>query len=112
MQAMKDSASDEDFEPDMPEAGAAEYLLGHFWAVGPTLGDEALTDTELRNHQENMGTPFSPWECKILKRLSREYLAESHRATRRDCKPPFDESTDAVRLQQAELDRKLDAFLD
>ena len=109
---MTDDASDEEFEPDMPEPGDAEYLLSHFWEVGPTEGDAAITSTVLRNHQENMGITLSPWECKTLRRLSIDYLNESHRATKRDCPPPFGDSSDAERLRQAELQRKLDTFLD
>lgn len=108
---MKDSASDEDFEPDMPHAGDAEYLLAHFWQVGPTMGEGAITSGELRDYQSNMGIRLTPWECSTLRRLSVEYLGESHRATKRDCPPPFGESSDAERLRQAEIQRKLDMFL-
>ncbi|NML61837.1 hypothetical protein HHL21_12275 [Massilia sp. RP-1-19] len=108
---MKDSARDDEFEPDMPPPGDAEYLLKHFWQVGPTLGDESINNTELRNYQENEGITLSPWECKTLRRLSIEYLNESHKATKRDCPPPFADSTDAARLKQAEILRNLDTFL-
>jgi hypothetical protein len=112
LQKMKDSVRDEFFEPDMPPIGDAGYLLTHFWQVGPTLGDSPITNTELRNYQENEGIALSPWECKTLRRLSIDYLNESHRATKDDCQPPFAESTDAARLQQAEMRRKMRAFLD
>lgn len=112
MQRLKDQAKDEEFELDMPDIGNAGYLLAHLWEAGPTLGDSSLNSTELRNYQENMGVTLSPWECKTLKRLSIDYLNESHRATKRDCPPPFAESTDAARLRQAEMRRKMRAFLD
>lgn len=107
---MKDVAGDEDFEPSMPDPGNAEYLLGHLWTVGPTMGEGAITSGELRDYQSNMGIRLSPWECKTLRRLSVDYLNESHRATKADCPPPF-ESTDAARLRQMKMDRDLDAFL-
>jgi len=110
VQRLKDSARDEDFEPDMPPAGAAEYLLRHFWQAGPTKGDAAIDNTELRNYQENEGIRLSPWECKTLRRLSIEYLNESFKAAKPDCPPPFTESTDAARLKQAEMDRALSVF--
>lgn len=87
-----------------------EYLLGHFWQVGPTLGDTAITNTELRHYQDNEGIELSPWECATLRRLSIDYLNESHRATKSDCPPPFADSTDAARLKEAELQRNLDTF--
>ncbi|MFC0131779.1 hypothetical protein CR105_26465 [Massilia eurypsychrophila] len=108
---MKDSARDEFFEPDMPPVGDAGYLLTHFWQVGPTLGDSSITNTELRNYQDNEGITLSPWECKTLRRLSIDYLNESHRATKEDCPPPYAESRNAARLKSAELRRKLDVFL-
>lgn len=94
----------------MPSAGAAEYLLRHFWQAGPTKGDAAIDNTELRNYQENEGINLSPWECKTLRRLSIEYLNELFKATKPDCPPPFTESTDAARLKRAEMDRALSVF--
>lgn len=108
---MADSASDEYFEPDMPDAGAAGYLLAHFWQVGPTVGEGAITAGELRDYQSNNGIQLSPWECNTLRRLSIDYLNETHRATDPDCPPPFGDSSDAAGLKQAELQRNLDVFL-
>lgn len=112
VQQMRDSAGDETFEPDMPPPGDASYLLGHFWSVGPAMGDAPITSGELRHYQENMGVGLNPWECRTLRRLSIDYLNESHHATKRDRPPPFGESTDADRLRQQELQRKIDLFLD
>jgi hypothetical protein len=103
--------NDEEFEPEMPDAGAAAYLLDHFWSVGPTQGDSVITSGELRDYQANMGISLTPWECRTLRRLSIDYLNESQRATKRDCPAPFADSSDAIRLRQAELSRNLDAFL-
>lgn len=99
------------FEPDMPDPGAAAYLLRHFWAVGPTLGDQALTHGELRHYQDNEGITLSPWECSILRRLSDAYLHESAKARDANCLPPFAESSDAKRLRRAQVKAKLSKFL-
>lgn len=101
-QRLKDTASDEDFEPDMPDAGAAEYLLGHFWAAGPTMGDAVITNGELRDYQSNMGITLSPWECNTLRRLSVDYLNESHRATKRDCPAPWQEGEHGQTLKEVD----------
>lgn len=100
------------FEPDMPDAGAAAYLLGHLWSAGPTLGDQQLTHGELRNYQENEGIRLTPWECGTLRRLSGEYLDASHQAREADCPPPYAESTDAKRLLRNRVKAKLRSFLD
>lgn len=94
----------------MPDIGNAGYLVGHLWKAGPTLGDSAITNGELRHYQDNEGISLSPWECSTLRRLSIEYLNESHRATKRDCPPPFADSTDAARLKAAQMQRDLDTF--
>lgn len=94
----------------MPDIGAAGYLLAHLWKAGPTMGDQSITNGEMRHYQDNAGISLSPWECSTLKRLSSDYLNESHRATKRDCEPPFKESTDAARLRDADLERDLDTF--
>ena len=101
-----------EFEPDMPDAGAAAYLLAHLWAAGPTLGENALTHGELQQYQQNAGVQLSPWECTMLRRLSGEYLGESHKAREPNCPAPYVESSDAQRLQQFQLNRDLDTFLD
>lgn len=99
----------------MPEPGDAAYLLSHFREVGPTLGDAAISSSELRHYQENMGVRLNPWECKTLRRLSIEYLSESHRATQAeaDKTPPFADAIDeAVKLRQAALRRNMRSFLE
>lgn len=100
-----------EFEPDMPDPGAAAYLLRHFWAAGPTVGDQALTHSELQHYQQGEGIRLTPWERDTLRCMSGAYLAASHQARDPSCPPPFAESTDAQRLRQAEHNRKMDLFL-
>lgn len=95
----------------MPDAGPAAYLLEHFWCVGPSQGDSVITSGELRDYQANMGITLSPWECRVLRRLSVDYINESHRATKRDCPAPFTESSDALRIRRAEFQRNRETFL-
>lgn len=95
----------------MPPPGAAAYLIRHLWAAGPTFGDQVLTNGELRDYQANAGIQLTPWECETLRRLSGEYLSESHKARQIDCPQPFTESADAQRLRQARTARNMDEFL-
>lgn len=107
-----EAAAGGEFEPDMPDPGPAAYLIRHLWAAGPTLGDQVLTNSELRDYQANAGIQLSPWECETLRRLSGEYLGQTQKAREQDSPPPFAESSDAKRLQKARVKAKLRKFLD
>lgn len=80
-------------EPDFPELSGGAYLVEHLWDVGPVLsggmGAVPLTHEELRAWQSNTGIELQPWEARLLKNLSQDYLAESHRAEKSDCPPPY-----------------------
>jgi hypothetical protein len=100
----------------MPSIEWGHYLLDYLWDVGPTvdgaMGPARLTPPVLQSWEWETGIQLRPWQSKLLRRLSSEYAAESHMATKPDRPPPFAESSDAARLQQIELDRKLSTFLD
>lgn len=94
LQALKDKAKDEQFQPRMPPLECGDYLISHLWAVGPTMsgsmGAGPLTHTELESYQRNIGVELSEWEISTLRRLSNEYLSESFNAKARDCKAPWE----------------------
>ncbi|MRV72573.1 hypothetical protein GJ700_12730 [Duganella sp. FT92W] len=69
------------FLPDMPRIDGLEHVVDHLWQVGPTTGDGAVTHAELHYYQRNTGVELSEWEANAIRRLSVEYLNESHRAT-------------------------------
>ena len=73
----------------MPALEGAGYLIGYLYAVGPTMGGGPITHGELRAWMDLNGVELQPWEVRFLRRLSNEYLIESHRATKRDCAPPW-----------------------
>lgn len=74
------------------------------------MGQVALTHDNLVACQENTGIELSEWEATTLVRLSREFLSESHAASKRDRKPPF-ESNDADRLERYRMKLRMQAFL-
>lgn len=90
--------------PDMPDRGDAGYVVDLLWEVGPTMsggmGEGPLTHGELYAYQQNTGIQLSEWEATTLRRLSLEYMNESHRATKRDCPAPWqsEEYEDAMRV--------------
>lgn len=69
--------------PDMPEV-RAEYLLGYFFEVGPVMaggmGPAPISQQELVAWQTNTGIELRPWESRVLRRLSSDYITELHKA--------------------------------
>lgn len=107
----------ESFQPTMPPLHCGEHLVDLLWKWGPTMGtsmgESPLTHQELSCCQLNTGVELSAWEAETLIRLSREYLGESHRATKRDCKPPYSESTaEYSQALRTENRQRIRAFLD
>ncbi|MDQ1834665.1 hypothetical protein [Massilia scottii] len=107
----------EDFQPAMPPLDCGEHLVDLLWKWGPTMctsmGDAPLTHQELSHCQINTGVELSGWEAETLVKLSREYFGESHRATKRDCKPPFIQAAaQYAQALRAENRQRIRAFLD
>ena len=73
----------------MPELEAGQHMIEYFFAVGPSLGDGAITHAELQCYQSNMGIELSPWECETLRRMSIDYINQSHKAKEINCKAPW-----------------------
>lgn len=99
----------------MPPLEWGEYLIGHLFDVGPTMpggmGDSPLTSQELQAWQDQSGVEFQPWEFQLLRRLSREYWAESQKSIKPDCPAPYGDSSAARALRAIEVQQKLDTFL-
>lgn len=70
-----------------------EYLVDILFEVGPTMasgmGELPLSHSELLAWMSNSGIELHPWESSMLRRLSRDYLASSVNAVRRDCPAPW-----------------------
>jgi hypothetical protein len=102
-------------EIEMPPLDQGEYLIGYLYEVGPTvaagMGAGPVTFAEMAAWQAARGFELEPWEARLLRRLSVDYLAESHRATQRDCQPPWGGSV-AVRVSHDRAAaRALELFL-
>lgn len=90
---MRVDRKDDEYQPEMPKLGEAGYIVGYLYEIGPVMsagmGPGPLTHTEMRAWQRNTGIRLQPWEARLLRRLSMDYLAESNRSTTRGCKPPW-----------------------
>ena len=88
-------------EIEMPPFDEGEYLIAYLYELGPTvaadMGAGPVTFAEMAAWQAARGFELEPWEARLLRRLSVDYLVESHRATERNCPPPWGGSV-AVRV--------------
>lgn len=110
MKQMRDQRKDNTFRPPMPECDAP-YLIEYLYDVGPTLSSGAgpipLTEQEIAAWQTNTGIDLLPWESRVLKRLSREFLSQMHASEKRDCPAPWRPAPDIDRAQVAARVRSL-----
>ena len=56
----------------------------------------------------SMGVALAPWEVRLLRRLSAEWLAESRKAVEVDCPPPW--VTQNTATNRDVINRQLEAF--
>ena len=79
--------------PRLPPVGHGAHLLRYLNEVGPVMGTGMgavpLTYAELRAWQDRTGLELQPWEVLTLRRLSKDYAAESARAGSPAAKPPW-----------------------
>lgn len=89
MQRLKDAGA----QPELPEVSAG-YLLDYLMEIGPAasggMGPVPVTHGEIRSWQENTGIELSPWEARLLRSLSREYVSELVEAGDPKRKAPYD----------------------
>ncbi|MGK5049605.1 hypothetical protein ACQ4WP_27470 [Janthinobacterium sp. GB4P2] len=103
-------------EIEMPPLECGEHLIGYLYEFGPTMaagmGAGPVTFVEMEAWQRARGINLHPWEARLLRRLSCDYLAESHKATKWDCPAPYMDSPSLKRAMASEVERKMDAFLE
>ena len=73
---------------EMPECDA-DYILTYLFELGISIGDQALTHSEIQNWQLNTGVELNAFEARTLKKLSENYLSESHKAKAEDAETPW-----------------------
>lgn len=77
----------------MPPVDAG-YLIGHLWEIGPAMsggmGPAVISHQDIAAWQDLIGIELQPWEARALRRLSRDYVAELHRAEKADAAAPWE----------------------
>jgi len=84
-------------EINLPPIEHGAYLIDYLWEVGTAVsagfGLSAVTFAELRAWQQCAGIDLQPWEVRILRLLSSDYVAESKRAEKPDSLAPYSNNT-------------------
>lgn len=94
----------------MPPAEIGAYLIDHLWHAGTVdnngMGLAVITYAELVAWQQCAGVELQPWETRILRLLSADYVTESALAKKPDCPPPYS-SNDTVEFDRAIVAKKV-----
>lgn len=80
----------------MPPLYSGVHLIGDLFNPGEVgvqmasgLGSVAIDHRAVLAWIEDTGARRAPWERRFLVRLSQEFVAELHKAEKRDRKPPW-----------------------
>ena len=83
----------ETYMPEMPPLEEGGYLVGYLLEIGPVqasgMGQGPISHESILAWQALTGIELEPWESRLLRRLSSEYLSESNRAQKLGCEPPW-----------------------
>lgn len=90
--------------PDNPEPIIIERLM----EIGPveadSMGTKPITWGSITEYAVRMGIDIPPWQSKLLRRLSTEYLAQTRAAEERHCPAPWHKP---VSQEEREADERM-----
>ena len=79
-------------ESKMP-SNPAPHIINRLTEIGLTeangMGASPLSWREIEAWQRSTRVRVAPWEARLIRHLSREYLAEAHRAESENCPAPW-----------------------
>lgn len=94
---------DDGISPVFPD-NPAEYLTTWLFEIGPAvpagMGESAIDWPHLKAWQETMGVELLPWEARILRRLSGDFVAQRAKSRKPDCPAPYTGDADRVKLNR------------
>lgn len=106
LERLREEAKDDDYLPDMPPVDC-EYLLVYLFEAGPLQGGgsapAALGWTEISAWRSLAGVALAPWQARLLRRLSLDYLNQMLQSTDPDCAPPWGAATVGKQLAAADM---------
>lgn len=91
----------------------AYHLIGYFIEMGMSeaagMGMVPLSWREINAWCDRTRVELSPWEARLIRRLSTEYLAESRRAESENAPPPWraEVTQREIEIEQAQLEMLL-----
>lgn len=77
-------------QPDMPQC-SAPHIIQWFFEVGPATGEYPVTFSEIRDWSFCTGITLQPWDARMIRTLSKQYLNECSRARDEKCLPPWED---------------------
>ncbi|MCJ8158352.1 hypothetical protein [Sphingomonas sp. LaA6.9] len=93
--------------PPMPP-NSAPHIIGRLVEIGLTeaagMGAAPLSWQSIHAWQTVTGIRLAPWEARLIRALSVEYLAEGRRAETENCPPPWRAEV-TERERETEVDR-------
>lgn len=85
--------------PDMPLI-RCPWIIDTLMEIGPSeagaMGPIPVSWATIAHWQACMGTELAPWLCRLIRRLSAEFVTEGHRAREPDCPPPWTAIADGI----------------
>ena len=82
----------------MPDLGPAQYLANYWFELGlvgnGAMVPVAISATELLAWQQGSGVELTPWEFRVLREMSRAYIASMNAAENPECQPPYGKQVD------------------
>ena len=102
-------------QPSLPPC-SSPHLIGLVMEIGPVIandmGRSPIGWIDIAGWQKAMGVQLEPWTCRLIRKLSLEYLSESRKAEDVDCPEPFAEVNEAQReTVDAKIRRIFDGLL-
>lgn len=83
----------DEWMPPLPPIEGGEYLVAYLLEIGPAvaagMGAGPLEWRHINEWSAGTGIQLTVWECRTLIRLSKEYLAESSKASKHFAPAPW-----------------------
>jgi hypothetical protein len=91
--------------PDLPDIPAEySFLISYLFDAGPishaAQRGVPLTWADLEAWQRGAGVSLPPWQLRLIRHLSSEYLSESMIADAHDAPPPWDREPDRDKIEK------------